>query len=74
MDKEQKKFFKNFGAMVRKFRLEKGWTLEDMQEHDFSAQHFQKIEAGKKAVNLYTVVRIAKALNSSLASLLKSME
>ncbi len=71
MDKEQKKFFKNFGAMIRKFRLEKNWTLEDMQEHGFSAQHFQKIEAGKKAVNLYTVVRIAKALDYSLPALLK---
>lgn len=74
MDKEEKKFFKNFGLMIRKFRLEKGWTLEDMQEHGFSAQHFQKIEAGKKAINLYTAVRIAQALEHSLAGLFRFLE
>jgi DNA-binding XRE family transcriptional regulator len=46
-----------------------GLTLEAMQSHGFSAQHFQKIESGKKAVNLYTAYRICKAFKMSLSEL-----
>lgn len=60
MDSKQEKFFKKFGAAVRKQRLSKKLTLEDMQDFGFSPQHFQKIESGKKAVSFYTVYRIAK--------------
>ncbi len=74
MDKDQKKFFRKFGSEIRKIRINKGMTLEDMQEYDFSPQHFQKIESGKKAVNFYTVFRIAKALGINLANLVKSIE
>jgi hypothetical protein len=74
MDKEQSQFFKRFGAVVRKFRLSKKMTLEDMQAFDFSAQHFQKIESGKKAVGLYTAQRIAKAFGLTLSSLIKQFE
>jgi len=59
---------------VQKLRIERKMTLEDMQSHDFSPQHFQKIEAGKKAVGLYTAYRIAKAFHISLFDLLKSVE
>ena len=71
MDSKQTKFFGKFGGEVRKIRLSKGFTLEDMQDFGFSAQHFQKIEKGLKAVNLYTAHRIAKALNVGLPKLIK---
>ena len=74
MDKEQTKFFRRFGAEVRKLRLSKNMTLEDMQECGFSAQHFQKIESGKKAVNFYTVYRIAQAFGMCLSELAKLLE
>lgn len=69
MDKEQERFFNKFGANVRKLRLSKSLTLEDMQEYGFSTAHFQKIESGKKAVNLYTAARIAKAFKVTLSDL-----
>ncbi len=71
MDQEQKIFFKKFGAEVRKLRMAKGLTLEDMQDYGFSSQHFQKVESGKKAVSLYTARRIADAFKISLSKLLK---
>ncbi|MFH1236356.1 MAG: helix-turn-helix transcriptional regulator [Parcubacteria group bacterium] len=74
MDREQAAFFRKFGAEVRKLRLSKNMTLEDMQDHGFSAQHFQKIESGKKAVNFYTVLRIVRAFEISLAALAKNVE
>lgn len=71
---DQSRFFKKVGAEVRKLRLDRSKTLEDMQEHDFSAQHFQKIEAGKKAVNFYTIYRITRALGVALSEFVKRIE
>ena len=73
MDAKQEKYFKKFGAEVRRIRLAKGLTLEGMQAHGFSAQHFQKIESGKKAVNLYTAYRIANAFGMSMASFFRGV-
>jgi len=67
MENDQVRLFKKFGGKVRQLRLNRGLTLEDMQEYGFSPQHFQKIESGKKAINFYTVIRIAKALKVSLS-------
>ena len=74
MDKEQSSFFKRFGSIVRKLRFDKDMTLEDMGEFGFSPQHFQKIEAGKKAVNLYTAYRIARTFRVKLRELTKDLE
>jgi len=71
MNQEQKAFFKKFGAEVRKLRMAAELTLEDMQDYGFSSQHFQKVESGKKAVNLYTAHRIADSFKISLSKLLK---
>ena len=74
MDKEQQQFFKKFGAEIRKIRLSKEMTLEDMQDFGFSTQHYQKIEKGKKAVSFYTVYRIARAFGINLSKLAKTVE
>lgn len=74
MNKDQQQFFKKFGAKVRKCRLEKGLNLEDMQKFDFSAAHFQKVESGSKAVNFFTVLRIAKAFGLKLKDLVSGLD
>ena len=74
MDAKKERYFKKSGAVVRRIRLSKGLTLETMQGYGFSAQHFQKIESGKKSVNLYTAYRIASALGMSMASLFRGAE
>lgn len=71
MDKNQEKFFKRFGEAVHKIRIEKGLTLEDMQDCGFSPQHFQKIEKGKKAIGFYTVYRISEVFKIKLTDLLR---
>ena len=40
-----------------------------MQDFGFSSAHFQKVEAGKKAVALYTAYRIAKALSVKIVAM-----
>ncbi len=52
MDIACEKFLKTLGLHLRKIRLEKGWTLEQTEEHGWpSWRHLQKIEAGKNVLN-----------------------
>jgi len=74
MDKEQQRFINSAGAAIRKIRLSKNMTLEDMQDFGFSAQHFQKLESGKKNFSFYTIYRIAKAWDMPLSDLIKEIE
>jgi transcriptional regulator with XRE-family HTH domain len=74
MEKTQEQFFKKFGNIVRKIRLKKKMTLEDMLEYGFSPQHFQKIETGQKAVSLFTMHRIAKSFGMKSSALISKME
>ena len=56
-DSKDIKLLKKLGARLRDIRLEKGWTLEDAEEHGWpNWRHLQKIETGK---NL-TVVTLRK--------------
>lgn len=71
MDRDKIQFFKQFGQVVRTLRQKRAWTLEDMIDHGFSAQHFQKIEKGNKEISLYTASRIAKAFRMNLSKLFK---
>lgn len=44
-----------------------------MISHGFSPQHYQKIEAGKKKITLWTAKRIAVAFGMSLSELLEGL-
>lgn len=74
MQKDQETFYKKFGKVVRELRLEKELTLEDMQDFGFSAQHFQKIEKGLKAISFYTAIRIIRAFGTNLAKISKILD
>ncbi len=69
MDKRKSVVFKKIGGEIRKIRLAKGLTLEDMQDHGFSPQHFQKLESGKKEASFYTLCRIASAFEVKVSEL-----
>lgn len=56
------KFQKQVGLKIKALRLEKGWTLEQMEERGYpSWRHLQKVEAGKN-MTLATIYRVAKTL------------
>lgn len=61
----QDKFFKTFGAVIKKFRLKTGLTQEDMMDFGFSVRFYQRIEAGKP-IHMKTVLKLADALDISL--------
>ncbi len=58
---KSRKTLKKFGLIVRGLRDQKGWTLEDAEEHGFSSwRYLQRLEAGKHNVSLLTIIEIAR--------------
>lgn len=65
---------REFGNRVRKARLAKGWTLEEVEEHGWTSwQHLQQIETGQKNINLSTVIRLSTLLKVDPGELLDGL-
>jgi XRE family transcriptional regulator, regulator of sulfur utilization len=72
---ELHRFLKKLGLRLRKLRNQRGWTLEETEEHGWNNwQHLQKIEAGKKNIGISTLLRLAKLYKLELSELLKNVE
>ena len=72
IDPKCKKFLQHVGLRVRKLRIDRGWTLEQTEEHGWpSWRHLQKIESGKN-ITLATVWNVAKLLKVDPADLMKN--
>ena len=55
---DSKKTFKAIGLKVRELRNDRGWTLEDCEEHGWpNWRHLQSIEAGKN-ITVSTIVNL----------------
>lgn len=68
-NKEYVDFLEKFGQTLRGIRLEKGLTLEQVEELGYITwRHLQRIEKGKN-VNLTTVKRISEMYNIPLSKL-----
>ncbi|WP_347358446.1 helix-turn-helix transcriptional regulator [Bdellovibrio sp.] len=71
LDVSEQKFLKRLGLRLRQLRKEKGWTLEDAEEHGWpNWRHLQKIEAGKN-VTILTLRRAAELYGVDLSELFK---
>lgn len=54
-----------FGELVRKLRIEKGWSQEDLAEKaDLHRNYVGFIERGERSISLDKAVQIAKALSN----------
>jgi transcriptional regulator with XRE-family HTH domain len=63
-----------FGQNVRKARLARGWTQEDLAaETGLATVQVSRIERGKREIRLTTLVRLVKALDVEPAALLKGL-
>lgn len=70
---DPKKFSKALGLRIRQIRAEKGWTLEDCEEHGWpNWTHLQRIEAGKN-ITIYTLVNIANLFGMHPSEILKDI-
>ena len=62
---------KRFGENVRKLRLEKGWSQEELgRRADLHRTYIGSIERYERNVSLLNVERIAKAFNVRINDLL----
>lgn len=63
-----------FGENVRKARLSRGWTQEDLAyEAGLSSVQISRIERGKREIRLTTFLQLAKALGIAPQQLLKGL-
>lgn len=72
-----KKILRIFGERVREIRERKKLSVYDVTGDDMpikSRQHWQKIEAGQKNINLTTVVKVARSLEVRTDELVKGLE
>lgn len=70
---EEKRFLKKVGARVRALRAEKGWTLEETEDHGWNDwTHLQKIESGKN-ITLVTLKRVAQLYRIPVSKILEAL-
>jgi len=63
------------GARIQRFREDKGWKQNDLAKRaGFDQGFISHVESGKRMVSLEGLVRIAKALNLTPATLLEIPE
>jgi len=68
-----KPFFKRLGADLRKRRLRRDLTQEDMIGRGFSARHWQQIEAGRP-ITLRTLLKACAVFGVLPSSVLRNAE
>lgn len=66
---------KRFGAVVRKLRLDQGFTQEAFADHVGIDRSYQgRIERGEVSVTLHKITLIAKALKLNRWQLIKMLD
>jgi transcriptional regulator with XRE-family HTH domain len=64
-----------FGKVIRKLRLEAGLTQEQLGfESDLRRTFISILELGQQQPTLKTIIKLAKPLNTSAASIVASVE
>ena len=72
-DIQFQKTLKRLGLRLREIRNEKGWTLEETEEHGWpSWRHLQKIEAGKN-ITMATLWKLSKTYKVPMYSILTDL-
>ena len=67
----EEKFLKAVGTKLRAIRLEKGWTLEEAEEHGWpNWRHLQKIESGKN-FTIITLKKLSQLYKTPIAEILE---
>ena len=69
----QDKFFYRLGKRVRELRKGLGYSQEDMISFDFSARHWQQIEAGRP-ITVSTLLRICAVFAISVERLVHDLD
>lgn len=65
------KILTKIGKNLKIFRNKRGLSQSDMQEFGFELRNYQRIESGKHSPSLFTLHRLAEALDCEISDLLK---
>lgn len=66
-------FLKNLRERIRKLRTDRGWTLEQTEEHGWKSwRHLQRIESGQN-FTIYTLWKICKLYGIKMSELFKKL-
>ena len=70
---DQVKASKAIGLKIRQLRMERGWTLEETEEHGWpSWTHLQRIEGGKN-ITVHTLISVANLFGVHPSKLLEDV-
>ena len=67
------KFFLRLGMRIRGLRKQHGYSQEDMISQNFSARHWQQMEAGRP-ITVSTLLRVCAALRISIDRLVRGLD
>jgi transcriptional regulator with XRE-family HTH domain len=67
------KFFRNLGQRVKELRKQRGYSQEDMISFDFSARHWQQIEAGRP-ITVTTLIKICEAFGLPIGPFVSGLD
>ena len=71
----EKTLLKKYGQRIKQLRLEKGLSQQELAAVlDIEKSSLSRLEAGKKNSKLYTLYKVAKALEVPLSKLLDISE
>ena len=63
-----------FGRKIESLRKKRGWDQADLTAHTgIERGHISEIENGKRMINLATLQKLAKGLDTSMAMLLRGI-
>ncbi|MFM8316302.1 MAG: helix-turn-helix domain-containing protein [Deltaproteobacteria bacterium] len=76
MEKKEQDFIlfqKVLRERIRKLRTDRGWTLEETEEHGWKSwRHLQRIESGQN-FTIYTLWKICKLYGIKMADIFKKL-
>jgi DNA-binding Xre family transcriptional regulator len=70
---DRQKFFFRLGQRIRALRRKQGNSQEDMMSFNFSARHWQQIEAGRP-ITVSTLLRICAVFEISICRLVRGLD
>ena len=62
-------FLNHLGENLRKARWVAGMTQEDVAAHGITYRYYQEVERGQRNVSVHTLLRLAEALDTTVAAL-----
>lgn len=66
---------KRFGAIIRRLREERGWTLADFgRKADMNPTYLGFLERGENVPTLTAVLRLTKVLGAEAADVIREVE